>query len=132
MPGLLFDEGPVFAPGCAVCWRGTLDLRVRVRRFPGDEKRGVLHQLRNGAGVLMNWRQKLGLWLIGGTVVSETDVARSQQEAYHTGYAQGNAVGIMQGQSQAFAEITRIVGERHPYGEVEHVDIALAKKGLVH
>lgn len=80
----------------------------------------------------MTWRQKLGLWLIGGTVVSETDVARAQQEAYHAGYAQGNAVGIMQGQSQAFAEITRVVGERSPYAEAEQADIERAKKGMVH
>lgn len=80
----------------------------------------------------MTWRMKLGLWLLGGTVVSETDVARAQQEAYHTGYAQGHAVGHLAGQNAAFAEITRVVGERAPYGEVEPIDIALAKKGLVH
>ena len=80
----------------------------------------------------MTLRQKLGLWLIGGRVVDETDVARSQHEAYQTGYAQGHAVGHVAGLNAAFAEITRVVGERAPFGEVEPIDIALAKKGLVH
>lgn len=80
----------------------------------------------------MTWLQKLGLWLLGGRVVDEADVTRAQLEAYHLGYQNGNAVGILQGQSQAFAEITRVVGERSPYGEVELIDVALAKKGLVH
>ena len=80
----------------------------------------------------MTLRQKLGLWLLGGRVVDEVDVARAQSEAYQLGHAQGHAVGYLQGQGAAFAELTRIVGERHPYGEVEQVDIERAKKGLVH
>ena len=80
----------------------------------------------------MTWRIKLGLWLLGGRVVDQTDISRSQLEAYHTGYAQGNAVGILQGQNQAFAELTRVVGERAPFGEVEYCDIERAKKGILH
>jgi hypothetical protein len=56
-----------------------------------------------------------------------------QSEAYHLGLQQGQSVGEIRGQSNAFAAIEQQVKARgEMFGEITSEDVERARKGMLH